>query len=203
MDLLVSIVNMNNRSLLHGCLLSVPSACEGLEYRVVVIDNASTDGSVEMIREKHPDVEVVANQAPHGFGRNHNAVLVPLVEGELEPAPRHVCVLNDDTVLRERSLSALVERLDSEPTLGIVGPVVRDGEGRVQHTFYRYPNLFTDLEAWVRSGRRRTPRDGWGWLNGACVVIPLQVLRRVGLFDEDFFLFGEDVELSLRINRAG
>lgn len=202
MDLLVSIISMNNRDLLRDCLRSLREACDGITYKVVVVDNASTDGSAVMVADEHADVDLVINEHPHGFGRNHNAVLRAVFEGRIAPTPRYVCILNDDMLLHTRSLSTLVSHMDADPRAGVIGPMILDGAGVVQHTFFRYPSLWTDLRVFLRRPRALAQEEA-AWLDGSCLLVRTTALERIGAFDERFFLFAEDVDLCLRINRAG
>ncbi len=201
-DLLISIVNMDNRDLLRACLESLPSACGELRTRVVVVDNASRDGSAEMLSSEFQQVDLVRNDHPHGFGRNHNAVLAPVLDGTLQPAPRYVCFLNDDTLLEPGSLSRLVATMDADPRVGITGPLIVDGAGVEQFTLYRPPTMLTDLKVFLGLPRPAAS-EASAWLNGSCLVVRTTLLERIGGFDERFFLFAEDVDLCYRATQAG
>jgi GT2 family glycosyltransferase len=155
-----------------------------------------------MLINQHPDIDLVSNEHRHGFGRNHNAVLTAVWDGRLLPMPRYICILNDDTLLGPGTLSALTSQLDRDPRVGIIGPLIVDGSGVVQHTYYRYPTIGTDLRVFLRMARPRATASH-AWLNGACIIARTTTLKQIGGFDEEFFLFGEDVDLCYRVNRAG
>jgi N-acetylglucosaminyl-diphospho-decaprenol L-rhamnosyltransferase len=181
------------------CLLTLPGACQGLAWRATVIDNVSNDGSLEMLATEFPDVRVVANEVRLGFGANHNQVIRRVVA---DGSARHVLVLNDDTELGPGSVAKMVASLDADPDLGAVVPTVLDGEGRAAATRLSWPSP----RSWLRADRSdvtELPDPEHGWLQGSCLLVRVDALRQVGGFDERFFLFYEDVDLSQRLVRGG
>jgi len=198
-DVEVSIVDHENREMVRTCLRSLPEACLGLTWRATVIDNVSRDGSLEMLATEFPDVGVVANRLRLGFGTNHNQVVRRLVADGLA---RHLLVLNDDTELGPQAVTRMVAMLDRRPELGAVVPSVVDGQGRASATRLAYPTA----RSWLRTDRfdiTELPDPERGWLQGSCLLVRVDALRQVGGFDERFFLFYEDVDLSLRLVQAG
>lgn len=185
--------------MVRSCLRSLPDACQGLAWRATVIDNVSNDGSLEMLASDFPEVRVVANTVRLGFGANHNQVIRRLVADE---SARHVLVLNDDTELAAEAVSRMVATLDADPDVAAVVPTVLDGEGRPAATRLAWPSA----RSWLRADRfdvTELPDPVHGWLQGSCLLLRVDALRDVGGFDERFFLFYEDVDLSQRLVRAG
>jgi N-acetylglucosaminyl-diphospho-decaprenol L-rhamnosyltransferase len=198
-EVVISIVNHENRDLVRACLLSLPVACEGLDWRATVIDNVSGDGSLEMLAAEFPEVTVVANHTRMGFGANHNQVLRPLLAQSREG---YVLVLNDDTTLRPAAVTRLVQMLDADPQLAAVVPTILDTSGRAGANRIAYPRA---ASAWTCDWTDRTepPDPDHGFLQGCCLLLRVAALAQVGPFDERFFLFYEDTDLSRRLADAG
>lgn len=198
-DVEISIVNHANRELLRGLLTSLPDACSGVEWHATVVDNASSDGSVAMVKDRFPAVSLVENHGVLGYGANHNQVLGKVVASR---SARYALILNDDLVLRPRSVSALVAAMDAQPALGAIGPQVLNGHGGTQPSFVPFPGLLHEIsEAATLRRSRRLPRRGW--LAGCCLLVRAAALQESGLFDEQFFLYFEDTDLGLRLAEAG
>jgi len=199
LDVEISVVNHRNRDLLRTCLRALEPACRGLTWHVTVIDNASGDGSLEMLAEEFGNVGVIANEVPLGFGANHNQVLRPLIA---QRTARHALVLNDDTELRPDAVTQMVRMLDGVPGLGAVVPTIIDLEGRVAANRLAYPTPWSALRCDLTD--RTEPADpDHGFLQGCCVLVRVEAIARAGPFDERFFLFYEDTDLSRRLVDAG
>jgi N-acetylglucosaminyl-diphospho-decaprenol L-rhamnosyltransferase len=197
-DLSVSIVNTNARELLLACLESL----RGEAAEIVVLDNASEDASVEAVRSRFPDVRVIAQRHRAGFGANHNTVI-------RATTGRYVYVLNEDTTADDWGLARITDYLDHHPRVGALGPGLVYPDGRHQDSAWRFPTpavaalgALTLGRAGVKQsiGERPRPVD---WVMGAAVVLRRDALDEVGLFDEEFFLYSEEVDLCLRLRRAG
>jgi GT2 family glycosyltransferase len=202
MQIVISIATMNSRDRLRECLESLPAACEGLRWRAVVVDNCSHDGTAAMIAGEFPSIEVRHNETPLGFGANHNQVL----RAALDVCPDEACalVLNDDTVLSPGSVRKLAECLQRDRAPGAVTPEVIGIDGVRQPTAFRsLPQRKSIASVFLGGVSTPEEREDADWLNGCCVLIPMGVLRRVGLFDERFFMYSEDVDLTLRIKAHG
>ena len=197
-DLSVSIVNTQSRELLLGCLESL----EGTGAEIVVLDNASEDGSAAAVRDRFPGVRVIPQEFRAGFGANHNTV-IRVTRG------RYVYVLNEDTTAGDWGFDRIVAYLDSHPGVAALGPRLVYPDGRQQASAWRFPTpvvatlgLATLGKIGVKQSRGRMPR-AVDWVMGAALVLRREALAQVGLFDEDFFLYSEEVDLQLRLRQAG
>jgi GT2 family glycosyltransferase len=199
LDVEISIVNHENREFVRACLLSLPEACAGTTSHTTVIDNVSGDGSLEMLAADFGDVAVIANPVRLGFGANHNQVLGPLVKAG---TARYALVLNDDTELRPDAVRLMVQMMDERPDLGAVVPTIVDGKGRRAANRISYPDIRSCLH-FDRTGVTERPDEERGWLQGCCLMLRTDAIAKVGLFDERFFLFYEDTDLSRRLVSGG
>ena len=197
-DLSVSIVNTNSRELLLACLETL----RGTNAELVVLDNASEDGSVAAVRDRFPDVRVIAQEFRAGFGANHNTV-IRATEG------RYVYVLNEDTTADDWAFPRIVAYLDAHPRVAALGPRLVYPDGRLQDSAWRFPTplvstlgLLTVGKLGVKQSRGETAH-AVDWVMGAALVLRRRALDEVGLFDEDFFLYSEEVDLQFRLRRAG
>jgi GT2 family glycosyltransferase/glycosyltransferase involved in cell wall biosynthesis len=198
LDVHISIVNHENADQLARCLRSLPAACLGVTWRVTVVDNASTDASLSILTRDFPDVDVLCNRQRKGFGANHNQVIRPFLAARLA---RYILVLNDDTELHELAVTRLVEHMDRRPDLGASSPSLLDQDGASGPSRLAFPTIRSSL-AFDFRGVTEAPDDG-GWLTGCALLLRREALEDVGAFDERFFLFYEDVDLSRRLINAG
>jgi N-acetylglucosaminyl-diphospho-decaprenol L-rhamnosyltransferase len=201
-DISVSLVNTNNRELLLGCLASLPAAAGTATLETIVVDNASTDGSADAVRDAYGDVEVVACRNRRGFAANHNDAI-------RRANGRHVLILNEDTVLHERSLERLCAFLDQNPAVAAVGPRILYPGGRVQASAFHFPSparmamTAATLQriGWVQSGGNQI--RSVDWLCGAAILARRDALIEVGGLDEQFFIYWEDIDVCTRLRDAG
>ena len=197
-DVSVSIVNTNSRELLSACLKSL----SGSDAEVVVLDNASEDGSAEVVRERFPGVRLIARRHRGGFGANHNTVI-------RATSGRYVYVLNEDTTAEDWQLDGLASYLETQPRVAALGPKLVYPDGRQQDSAWRFPTplvsalgLVTLGRAGVTQSHGEAPRPV-DWVTGAALLLRREALEEVGLFDEEFFLYSEEVDLQLRLRRSG
>ncbi len=213
MKLSVIIVNYNVRAYLEQCLRTVSEAMKGIDGDVFVVDNLSTDGSVEMVRAKFPAVKLIANQENVGFSRANNQAI-------RESNAEYVVLLNPDTVVGEDVFRKVIAFMDAHPKAGGLGVKMIDGTGRFlpeskrglptpSVAFYKIIGLTRLFPRSKVFGRyhlghlRENEAAPIEILSGACMFMRKRTLDEVGLLDESFFMYGEDIDLSYRIMLGG
>ena len=213
MDLSIVIVNWNAGDYLRKCLESIYVNSEALALEILVVDNGSSDGSVEMLRERFPNVALIENKDNPGFGAANNQALKGC-------ASDFVLILNPDTEVSAGALAAMVNFLRQNAKVGAVGAKLLNANKTIQLTCARnFPTILSEF-FWLTTLVRRFPENRiiggylmsyWDHndkrevdcLSGACIMARLEVLRKLDYFDEDYFIYGEDVDLCYRIKKAG
>lgn len=212
LDLSVIIVSWNVRALLERALDCLYGTVVAASFEVIVVDNGSADGSVGMVRERFPQATLITNGQNLGFGRANNQAAA-IARG------RHLLLLNPDAFVHPGTVDRLIAFLDSRPNAGAAGPRLLYEDGALQRSATSFPTLLTEL--WTTLGLDRAfPRHPvfgrykltyWAMddlrpvdsLMGACLLLRREVVAQVGLFDEQFFMYSEEVDLCYRIGRAG
>ncbi|MEZ4670473.1 MAG: glycosyltransferase family 2 protein [Anaerolineae bacterium] len=223
-DLGIVIVSYNTRDLLRRCLQTVLASTGDFTFKVVVVDNASTDGSAEMVRAEFPPVEVIASQKNGGYSYANNLGLKLLGyhdQGDVEAdAPRYALLLNPDTEVPPTSLYDMVQYMDAHPAIGVAGPklVLEDGNLDLacrrsfptpMVSFYRFSGLSKLFPHNPRFGRyNMTFVDPDQEIEvdsvvGAYMQVRREAIHQAGLLDETFFMYGEDLDWAFRIKEAG
>jgi N-acetylglucosaminyl-diphospho-decaprenol L-rhamnosyltransferase len=193
-DVTVCIVNHESRESVLAMLGALRSS---LDLQVVVVDNASQDGSVEAIRERFPSVEVVARTDRGGYGANHNMGLTRAVG-------RHVLFLNDDARVEPHAIEALVAVLDADPRAGVACPTIVDEHGATTPSLWPRPSAALDVRQALRLGRPVPARHGEvGWAMGCALLVRADAARAAGGFDEGYYMYSEEVDLCVRLADAG
>jgi len=213
MKLSVVIVNYNVKFFLEQCLHSVEVAIKGLESEVFVVDNNSVDGSVEMVAEKFPGVKIIANNENTGFSKANNQAI-------LQASGEYVLLLNPDTVVEHDTFTKSVAFMDAHPDAGGLGIKMVDGKGRFLPeskrglptpavAFYKIfglSSLFPKSKTFGQYHLGYLDKEQThvvDVLAGAYMMLRRETLEKTGLLDEDFFMYGEDIDLSYRITKAG
>ncbi|MBI4866792.1 MAG: glycosyltransferase family 2 protein [Candidatus Wallbacteria bacterium] len=191
----ISILNWNRFQVTLACLESLKKL-DYPNFRVVVVDNGSTDGSVHRIRQLFPELELVENNANYGFARGQNTG----IRWALARGARYVWVLNNDTEVDPHALTALVEEACRDERIGAVGSLILDLQlrDRVQHWGGGRASLWYGLSRASVSHSR--PPD---WITGCSLLLRREALEDQGLLDEGFFMYWEDADLGFRLRRAG
>lgn len=189
LDLVVVIPSFNQRRLLAECIASVEEdfARSGLAGQIVVVDNASWDGSGEMVAERFVQVTLLENEINVGFAAACN-------QGGKVYQSRYILLLNNDAVLLPGSLQAMVEFADSKANLGALTGRLLALDGHE-----RYPAR----HFWQRWFPPKPHIHELSWVPGTCLLLRRQALDEVGWLDEDFFFYNEDLDLSIRLKKAG
>lgn len=209
-SLAIVIVSYQVRSDLARCLASLAAADLPAATTIVVVDNCSTDGTLEWLRAAHPDVQAIDAGGNLGFARANNL-------GIRATASDLVLLLNPDTVVTPGAIRGLMTALVGDDRTAAVGPRLVDGDGRVELSFgpmispwgecvqRRLGRAYDAGESWaVAEVERRTREDGpRDWVSGACLLARRADLDAVGLLDERFFLYTEDVDLCASLRARG
>ncbi len=211
-DISIIIVSRNTRELLRACLRSIHEHHNGYTVETIVVESDSHDGTAAMVRAAFPEVILLEPGENTGFARGNNL-------GIKRACGDAVLLLNPDTELTAGTLAALHHALLADPTVGVVGPLLRYPDGTIQPSRRRFPTLATALvestvmqEWWpnhpalARYYRADMPDDvaqDVDWLVGACLLARRVVFTAVGLLDERLFLYAEEPEWCWRVRQAG
>jgi len=211
MKVSIIIVNWNTLELLRQCLKSVIEQTH-CSYEIFVVDNASPDGSAGMVRNDFPDVHLIANDDNRGFAVANNQA-IPLTTGE------YILLLNPDTKVLDRAIDKMVVYLNETPAVGAVTSKLLNGDGSLQKNvgnFYTFwttllenriiPKLLPNSEFlakhlvafWDHASRREID-----WARGAVLMARRSVIEQIGMLDEQFYIYGEEVDWCWRIKQAG
>lgn len=205
----VVIVSYNTRELLLACLRSLVQS-DGVSIEVCVVDNGSKDGSAEAIRSAFPSVDVFENSDNRGFAAASNV-------GITRTHSQYVLLLNPDTTVERDTLLRLAGELDKRPDAAIVGPRVLNPDGSLQSNGYRFPSLLGEIRQSRHIGRLlralvgeeppMTPSGGAvsavDWVDGCCLMIRRAVIDQIGLLDEQYFLYAEELDWCRSARKAG
>jgi N-acetylglucosaminyl-diphospho-decaprenol L-rhamnosyltransferase len=208
-DVSVIVVNYNTAHLLGRLLSALDRGSGCLRLQVIIVDNASRDGSADLLRSRHPGVELIENAVNVGFGRANNQA-IERVRG------RHVLLLNTDAFVAPDTLPKTVEFMDAHPRCGVLGVRLIGEDGSLQPSCRYFPtpwNVFlvsTGLQRFSLGARlvddmswdHRSVRD-CDWIPGCYYLLRSEVIARVGLFDPRYFLYYEEVDHCRAVRRAG
>jgi GT2 family glycosyltransferase len=211
-EISVVIVSFNTCALLRECLASVRAECASLPHEVFVVDNVSTDGSVEMVQQEFPEVILIRSDRNLGFGVANNVAL-------RRARGRYFILLNSDAFFTPGSVRTAIRHMDATPRCGLGGALLTGRGGTWQPSAKTFHSLLGDLIVLTGLADRfpRSPLFGRAsrtftdesqpapvdWVPGAFAIIRPSALEQVGLFDPRFFLYCEEVDLCLRIKQAG
>lgn len=215
--LTVIIVSFNTSDLLRDCLTSLYKTVEadGLlgDTEVIVVDNASTDDSVAMVKKEFPQVHVIINKDNSGFAKANN-------QGIEKAKSDYVLLLNSDTKIRSGALRAMVDCIKKDDRIGVVGGKLLNADGSIQQNAGYFPDLFQVI-CWmwflddipgvtrilhpyhIQSNHWYLTEHDVDWVSGACMLVHTSCIKEIGGFDEKIFMYGEEVEWCFRIKRNG
>jgi O-antigen biosynthesis protein len=209
----VVIVSYNVSGFLDHCLDSVMRACQPYSHEIIVVDNSSTDNTLEMVHEKYPGVTLIENAQNLGYSRGNN-------QGIRLGRGRYILLLNPDTIVPHHAISASLQFLEQRPEAGLMSLKIVNADGSFQSACRRgFPSPMAALYRMIGlsllfKNSRRFGQYNLTFLDenatsevdavcGAYMMARAEVLKSVGGFDEEFFMFGEDIDLCYRIQRAG
>lgn len=212
-DVTIVIVNWNTREDTQQCISSIHDSCQDICYEVIIIDNNSSDGSQDMIREKFPQVELIENDENRGFGPACNQG-IEAANGE------NILLLNSDTTMRDHVLDSCIKFLEDHPDAGGMGCQLRNPDGTIQPSCYKYVTLSqilykkifqssylpVSIRQWLEPEKTPTSYDevrAVDYVMGAFLLAPRSIITNVGGFDERFFLYAGEADLCLRLKQNG
>lgn len=207
MEISFVIVNWNTKDLLRGCLDSIGKTVRSLSHEIIVVDNASSDGSVEMLAREYPSVCVIANSKNRGFGAANNQAF-PVMKG------KYALLINTDAVLTEGAAEKLWNFAEAHPRTAMVCGQLLNADGSKQNSVAAFPTLLTlflntSLLEYLFPGRypskrydHREPLEIESAI-GACMMVRGRALEEVSYFDERYFFFFEETDLAFAMRKAG
>lgn len=212
MKLSIIIVSWNVREDVLKCLRSIEENRPLVEFEIIVVDNASSDGTVEAIKKSFPEVRIIANKENRGFAAANN-------QGIEASSSEYVIFLNPDTIVHPNSLDNLIRFLDQNQDVGACGPKILNDDGTTQqsvrrfptfrgalyrHTFFRFLRLFREqYKKWLMKDFDYDRQMDVDQVMGAAMIVGRSVLEEVGRMDEKFFMYYEEVDLCYRIKQTG
>lgn len=213
MDLSIVIVNYNTKDLLKQTIESVINNTKGIEYEIWVVDNSSKDGSVEMVQEEFKNVKLIASKENLGFPKGNNVAI-------RKATGRYILLLNSDTKVIGDNLQNCVSYMDQHKEIGALGCKVELPDGTLDHACKRgFPTPEASLYYFLKLNKIMKNKRKYGAytasylgedevgevdaLMGAFMMIPRTVIDKIGMLDEEFFMYGEDIDWCYRIKEAG
>ncbi|MCX5847502.1 MAG: glycosyltransferase family 2 protein [Deltaproteobacteria bacterium] len=207
MDISIIIVNWNTRDLLHNCLESIYKTIHSIDYEVIVVDNASQDGSFAMLQEKHPQVKVIQNTENRGFGAANNQAM-HIMTGQ------YALLLNSDTILTDNAVAELFTFMETHPDAAMTCSQLLNADGSKQNSVASFPNiltLLTNTPLLEYLFPKYYPSKRYNYDKpievdsgiGACLLVRKKAIDDVGMFDERYFFFFEETDWAYRMKSAG
>ncbi|MGQ9648008.1 MAG: glycosyltransferase family 2 protein [Thermodesulfobacteriota bacterium] len=207
MELSIIIVNWNTKELLLRCLEALYQAAKRVESEIFVVDNGSTDGSAEAVRQKFPGVRLIENSVNLGFAKANNQALS--ISGG-----RYLLLLNPDTQVKEEAIPEMLSFMEAHPDTGIVGAQLLNADGSKQNSIANFPSLATELLnksllRWLLPEKFPGKETDFAApvevdsVIGACMMVRREAIEQVGFLDENYFLFLEETDWCYRMKKAG
>ena len=212
-QLSIIIVTHNAKDFLRNCLKSVFEKIKNLSFEVLVVDNASSDGTFEMLKNEFPQVKVIFSKENLGFAKANNLAIK-------EAKGKYIFLLNPDTILLDENFERLIDFAQKNPDVGAIGPKVLNSDFTIQHQCKRgFPtpwNIFCYLSGLAKIFPKSKIFAGYlltyldtekiqevDSLSGCAMVVKREVIEKVGMMDEDYYLYGDDLDWCYRIKSAG
>ena len=213
MDLSIIIVNYNVKEFLQNLIHSIYKAAQKITFEIIVIDNASNDGSVEFIRDKFPDVKIFANDKNLGFSKANNIGLKAALG-------KYLLLINPDTLVSEDTFDKMIRFFNDNPDAGLAGCKILNPDGSLQLACRRsFPGPWTSFckvtgLSTMFPKSRLFARYNLTYLNedqtyevdaisGSFMMFPREIYEKIGGLDEQFFMYGEDLDFCYRVQKAG
>lgn len=211
-DISIIIVSNNHQSFLPRCLSSVYKNQDNLTMEIFVVDNASSDTTSSYIKTKFPHIALIRRTKKYGFAANNN-IAIQKSQG------KYILLLNPDTEIQPQALRGLYNIMEKNPVVGVCGPKLLFPNKAIQYSCRKFPTILsfllrrTPLRLFIKQNNindrhllkyiNHSQIQRVDWLLGACLCIRKKVIESVGLLDERFFLYGEDIDYCLRAWKAG
>lgn len=208
----IVVISHNHGHFLQKCLSSIYEKTSGVTFETILIDNKSDDKGAELVRTGFPQVKLIENRRRYGFAANNNI-------GIRASQGKYILMLNPDTELRNNAIFMMVEFLKANPEAGIAGSKLFFPDETIQHSCRNFPTLWstilrrTPLRALIHEDKRghKHLMNDWDhnstrqvdWMLGACLMFSRENVEKVGMLDERFPLYCEDIDLCLRFNQMG
>jgi len=212
LNLSIIIISFNTKDLLRVCIKSVYETTANLIYEIIIVDNGSTDGSIDMLAIEFPEIHVINNKINQGFARANNQA-IKVARGKL------ILLLNSDTIVKKGAIESLAEFMKEHRSIAAVGPKILNVNGTLQSMEMSLPSIGDTLISLLglphfvpmKFKRRLFPRlfrneneiSSVGWINGCCIMLNKDIIEKVGLLDETFFFYYEEIEWCYRAKKAG
>ena len=209
-DLTISIVNYNSKEHILKCLESIYANSEGIDIDIYVVDNDSSDDSVDVIRKLYPSVNLIENNENKGFGVANNQVLKLFNS-------RYCLITNPDIIILPDTLQKMVSFMDSNKNAGAVGCKILNLDKSLQYSCRRYPSIIITLSRgllidYLFPGNKVIEKylmSDWShdevmhvdWVTGCCLMVRQETIKEVGILDKNYFMYFEDADLCYRINK--
>ncbi len=211
MNISIIVVSYNTCALLRDCLISVHEKTHGVAYEILVVDNASSDDSCEMVEKEFPKVHLIQNRANLGFSKANNKAIK-------ESRGDYVLLLNSDTLLENNVVGIMYQFMEAHPRAAVCGPLLLNADRTVQSSIDTHRTVHSILWRKILTGPRFWPYYKYhphrfhyatqyqiqdGWLTGACLMIRQTVFEQVGLLDERYTFGLEDADWGLAVSQIG
>jgi GT2 family glycosyltransferase len=212
MDVSIIIVNWNTKNLLRECLKSVIEQTTKVDYEIIVVDNSSSDGSVEMVRNEFKDIVVIENSENRGFAAANNQA-VKIAKG------KYILLLNSDTIVLSHAIEKTIAFADKHPNAAVTGCRVLNPDGTLQNTCFMFPSIINMLLSSTYLYKlfpknRFFGREQMTWwdrndvrevdvVTGCFMLIRREAIEQTGLMDEQFFMYGEETDWCFRFKKNG
>ena len=206
-DLSIIIVNWNTREYLLRCLKSVSGSENSPSWEVIVVDNGSQDGSGKEVKQFYPKIHLIANEQNLGFAKATN-------QGLTHASGRYLLLLNPDTEVKQGAIDRFVDFMENHPDAGIAGGQLLNPDGSKQNSIANFPTLATELLnkrllRWLFPAKFPGKERNYvepievDSVIGACMVVRREAMEKVGILDEDYFLFFEETDWCYRMRKGG
>jgi N-acetylglucosaminyl-diphospho-decaprenol L-rhamnosyltransferase len=212
-DLSCIIVNYKNSESLKDCLVSLYQTVQEIDFETIIVDNSENDLGIKPLKELYPKAQFVSNSSNVGFAKANNQA-AKIAQGKV------LIFLNPDTILSDQAIDSMYRYYCSHTETGVLGPKVVDPEGSLQYSCRRYPTLWTGLFNRYSILSRLFPENRFtsqylmldfdhneirqvDWLSGCCLMVSKSTFENSHGFDENYFLFNEDIDLCRTIKQAG